>query len=141
MHKTLRRRKRDNDRHEKGQAMVEFALCLPFLVLILCLIIDFGWIFSCKNDLTNLAGQAARYGAIKASGPDASTEVENFVKNNGYNAKGKVDIVSVSIDTDTVTVKLKENVNFLTGLTGIFFGGGTDVTLTAQGASPVDPYQ
>ena len=141
MHKVLRFLKKNKDRHEKGQSMVEFALCLPFLVLILCLIIDFGWIFSCKNDLTNLAGQAARYGAIKANSTNASAEVKTFVENNGYNAKGKVDIVSVNIGPDTVTVKLQEKVNFLTGLTSIFFGGGSDVTLTAQGASPVDPYQ
>ena len=32
-------------KREDGQAMVEFALILPVFLLILCGIIDFGWLF------------------------------------------------------------------------------------------------
>lgn len=58
MRKHLKQRKTCR---ESGQAMVEFALVVPFLIALLCFIIDFGWVLSCKNDLTNLAGQTARY--------------------------------------------------------------------------------
>jgi hypothetical protein len=49
---------------ESGQAMVEFALVLPFLVVILCAIIDLGWLMYNRNQLTNIAGATARYAAI-----------------------------------------------------------------------------
>lgn len=39
------RPKSKRDRKEDGQAMVEFALILPIFLLILCGIIDFGWLF------------------------------------------------------------------------------------------------
>jgi len=31
-------------KNEKGQAFVEFAIVLPLLLMILCGIIDYGWI-------------------------------------------------------------------------------------------------
>jgi uncharacterized protein (UPF0333 family) len=37
-------------KNEKGQAMVEFALIVPLLILLLCGIIDFGWIFGNQAD-------------------------------------------------------------------------------------------
>lgn len=145
MHNALQKCNRKTDQNEKGQSMVEFALCLPFLVLLICIIIDFGWVFSCKNDLTNLAGQAARYGAIQAGTNSANydTKVREFVSQNGYNAKGTgtISVISVTKSSDgIVTVELQENVKYLTGLTGIFTGGGNDVTLKAKSASPIDPY-
>lgn len=144
MHNALQKCNRKTDQNEKGQSMVEFALCLPFLVLLICIIIDFGWVFSCKNDLTNLAGQAARYGAIQAGDPtnraNYETEIRKFVSQNGYNAKGTVSVISVTKSNDIITVELQENVKYLTGLTGIFTGGGNDVTLKAKSASPIDPY-
>jgi len=140
MHNALQKCNRKTDQNEKGQSMVEFALCLPFLVLLICIIIDFGWVFSCKNDLTNLAGQAARYGAIQANNSDYEQKITDFVHSNGYNAKGTVTIVGISKSNGIVTVELQENVKYLTGLTGIFTGGGNDVTLKAKSASPIDPY-
>jgi len=144
MHNALQKCNRKTDQNEKGQSMVEFALCLPFLVLLICIITDFGWVFSCKNDLTNLAGQAARYGAIQAGDPtnnaNYETEIRKFVSQNGYNAKGTVSVISVTNSNDIITVELQENVKYLTGLTGIFTGGGNDVTLKAKSASPIDPY-
>ena len=39
-------------KRESGQAMVEFALILPILLLIVCGIIDFGWLFLISFRLT-----------------------------------------------------------------------------------------
>lgn len=49
---------------EKGQAMVEFALVLPLLLLLLFGIIDFGWIFANQLLANNAVREAARYTAI-----------------------------------------------------------------------------
>jgi Flp pilus assembly protein TadG len=49
---------------EEGQAMVEFALILPLLILLLCGIIDFGWIFGNQLILNNAGRDTARTMAI-----------------------------------------------------------------------------
>lgn len=50
---------------EKGAAAVEFALCIPVLVIILTLIIDYGWYFTNELALINAVSTGAR-AAIKA---------------------------------------------------------------------------
>lgn len=49
---------------EKGQAMVEFALILPVLLLIIAGIIDFGLIYNQKVLANNASREAARYVAV-----------------------------------------------------------------------------
>jgi Flp pilus assembly protein TadG len=49
---------------ENGQAMVEFALVLPILLLFIGGIIDFGWIFNNQLAANNASREAARYIAI-----------------------------------------------------------------------------
>ena len=39
--------------NKKGQALIEFVLILPILLLILFMLIDFGKIILCKNHLEN----------------------------------------------------------------------------------------
>jgi Flp pilus assembly protein TadG len=54
-------------KNEKGQAMVEFALVLPVLLLIIAGIIDFGLIFNQKVLANNASREAARYVAVHYS--------------------------------------------------------------------------
>ena len=56
---------RINSNDEKGSAAVEFALCLPFLILILCGIMEYGWYFTNQIVLSNAVSAGARAG-IKA---------------------------------------------------------------------------
>ncbi len=53
-------------KNEDGQAVVEFALTLPILLLILCSIIDFGWIFSAQLSTNNCAREGARFASVFA---------------------------------------------------------------------------
>lgn len=50
--------------HRKGQALVEFAMVLPFLIVIVCGIIDFGRFMYTKNSLIHAARSGARAAAI-----------------------------------------------------------------------------
>ena len=50
---------------EKGAEAVEFALCLPFLILILCAIFEYGWYLTSQIVLSNAVSAGARAG-IKA---------------------------------------------------------------------------
>ncbi len=49
---------------EKGQATVEFAVILPFLLLLVLGMLDFGKAFSYWIDETHLANEAARWAAV-----------------------------------------------------------------------------
>jgi len=49
---------------ENGQAMVEFALVLPILLLLVAGIIDFGWLYYNQLTANNASREAARYIAI-----------------------------------------------------------------------------
>lgn len=51
-------------RKEDGQAMLEFALVLPIFLLILCGIIDFGWLFYNQLALNNICREGARYAVV-----------------------------------------------------------------------------
>lgn len=56
-------------RGERGQALVEFALVLPLLLLTIFGILDFGKAYNYKNDLNFIANQAARYAEVNSCGP------------------------------------------------------------------------
>lgn len=49
---------------EKGQAMVEFALVLPILLILLLGILEFGQIFSSYLLIQNASRDGARYGSV-----------------------------------------------------------------------------
>lgn len=125
-------------KEEGGQAMVEFALLLPLFVLIIAIIIDFGWIFSCRNQLVNISGETARYVALHPS-DDPSTSAQTYldarIANGGLT--GTPSLVSASIDSNNIaSVTLAEDAKYLTGIPGIVTRQNY-ITLKATGAMPV----
>lgn len=123
---------------EKGQALVEFALVLPILLVVLCGIIDFGWILSCQNELTNAAGETARYAAIYANSSDVHTLAEEFLTAQGITGTPHLD--NLTIDDTYATVEVSEVVPYLTGLTGVFTRHNT-ITLHGKASMPIEPYE
>jgi Flp pilus assembly protein TadG len=62
---------------EDGQALVEFALVLPVLLVVLLAIFDFGRAVNYWNDenhVANLGARAAAVGAMPTSGPCSTSE-------------------------------------------------------------------
>ena len=57
---------------ERGTAVVEFALVAPILFALVFGIVEFGRALNYSNDLTQLAGQAARAAAVDRN-PDGSS--------------------------------------------------------------------
>jgi Flp pilus assembly protein TadG len=55
---------RERLRSESGQALVEFALVLPILVLAMMMVLEFGKVFNYWQDEAHLANQAARLAAV-----------------------------------------------------------------------------
>jgi Flp pilus assembly protein TadG len=65
---------------ESGQAMVEFALILPVLLLLVMGIIYFGTAFNYWNNLNQIAGDVARKAAVNAlpSGSNLASYVQGL---------------------------------------------------------------
>jgi Flp pilus assembly protein TadG len=119
-------------KNESGQALVEFALILPLLLILLCGIIDFGWIFRCQLTADSAAREAARYTAIHYydSSTDndaviAQTIVESYAPTLAYPT------VTLAKSSDAITVTITSQADILTPLIAAFFQDGK-VSLTAR---------
>ncbi len=119
-------------RREEGQSVVEAAFVIPLLILILCGILDFGWIFSNQLMVNNCSREGARYAIVNSDQTDLTTAVTNKVKS--VSGMGDLDSLTVTVakinsNTD-VQVTVKKKVKVLTPLAGIFVPD-QEVTLTS----------
>jgi Flp pilus assembly protein TadG len=132
-----RRRKSSNRLGERGQALAEFALVLPLLMLLIAGIIEFGRAWNIKQAVTDAAREGARY-AVVADG----AMTEDLVKE-----KIRERLVLASIDTATATIELiggfheagemtvsvsaQYRMAFVGALMG-WLGGSEDITIDTQ---------
>ena len=125
---------------EKGQSAVEFALTLPILIVLLCGIIDFGWLFSCDIAATNAAREAARYTAVHyydSSTDDDLAKAQSIVLEDAPQlptSSTSVTLTSLDLDNDgiqeSIQVAVSSPVQLLTGLTSAIIGKSS-ITLSA----------
>lgn len=74
--KNWRRLKKDDN----AQALVEFTLILPILILLVLGMIEFGWLLNGKITLNSAAREGARAGVVlDATGADLKNQVMNTV--------------------------------------------------------------
>jgi uncharacterized protein (UPF0333 family) len=66
-------------RHERGQALVEFAIVLPVLMLIIIGILTFGRYVDYSNQQTQLASEAARSAAV-AFDPAGTQTIQDYTR-------------------------------------------------------------
>lgn len=66
-------------KNEKGQAMVEFALLLPILLILLLGIIDFGWLFYNQLALNNSCREGARFAVVNTGKQNRAELIEDRV--------------------------------------------------------------
>lgn len=75
-------------KNEKGQALIEFVIIIPILIMILFIIIDFGNIMYEKNKLENTSTDIISLYKEKGILDDSVLKDENLnykiVSNNGY---------------------------------------------------------
>jgi Flp pilus assembly protein TadG len=69
---------------ERGQALPEFALVLPLLLLVLFGIVEFGLALNSESDQTHLANEVARY-AIVNENPGGAEALQDWAKKQGDN--------------------------------------------------------
>jgi hypothetical protein len=75
----MRRVARQRAAEDSGQAIVEFALILPILIMLVLGAVDFGRAFNYKNDMTAMANTAARFAEVNQCTPCGSQSIEKYV--------------------------------------------------------------
>ena len=89
-------------KNKKGQALIEFILILPVLLLILFMIIDFGKIILCKNHLENTLSDVV---TLKENNGDINT----YLSQDEYKITYKIVDNKIILETklDLITPGLK----------------------------------
>lgn len=100
--------KKCNKNREDGQSMLEFVLVLPVFLLLLFMIIDFGWLFYNMNTVQNATRNAARVACVEYSetcfDPGLGDE-RQFLESKEYS------ISSYVADTDAYTLQEQHILN------------------------------
>ncbi len=113
-------------RNEKGQAVIELAVTIPLLLLVLCAIIDFGWIITNKMFLTYSSREGARYGIVHATDSNAEASIAEKVEEVAPSyIKEKITVKVLFSDpydirSGDISVQVSCVIKALTPLTGIF---------------------
>ena len=121
--------------NNRGVAAVEFAICLPILLLLVFGLIEFGLMFYNKQVMTNASREGVRAGIVTGTGTaDIIQIVENYCDNNLINLNGANELQAGSVtvsgpdgDND-LTVRVDYDYNFL--FAGIL--GFDQITLSGQ---------
>ena len=125
-------------RRSAGIALVEMALALPVLILVVSGIVQFGGLFFLKNEMINLARDAARRVAV---GKMTSAQVQPFVQAGfgswpqTFTVTTKTPNPAVPTDTDVVvTITVPQSEASLMDIFGMFQQGNlvAKVTMTKE---------
>ena len=110
---------------ERGQSIVEFALVLPILLILLCGIIDFGWLYYNQITLNNAAREGARYAVIHYDPTvDWKEEAESRMINDMVGVNSATAIVSDPVEQQ-ITASVTATPRILTAFTSTIPGRNT----------------
>lgn len=93
-------------RDARGNALVEFALSFPIMLLVTLMIFDIGRALFVYTSVTNLAAEGVRYASVHGSSspePRSATEVEAFVKDRAAGLEAALVNVAVVYDESAAT--------------------------------------
>lgn len=112
--------------NRKAQALIEFVLILPILIMLLFSIIDFGNIYITKSGLENKA--TSLHDVVKDT-DDYSKLKENILRvvNKDDNEKINVDL-KYDESSSYLTVKLTKKVTIITPFLGLIVGSPYEAT-------------
>ena len=118
---------------EKGQAIVETALVIPLILLILCGILDFGWIYSNNYKVEYAAYTGARYVSIYGAELPEDELVAGVTARVAENLKdGDASHVEVSVNTAAreVSIHVTYPVKTLTFVASTLLGSFWNLSVT-----------
>ncbi len=112
--------------NKRGQAVIELAITLPILILVLCAIIDFGWIFTNKMFITYSSREGARFGIVNATQANVSALITTRINSMAPSfLKDKITVTitfsdAYDIRAGDISVKVSSVVKALTPVVGVF---------------------
>jgi len=113
-------------RNSDGQSLVELALLLPFLMLLILGMVEFGWLLNGKITLTSAAREGARVAVLYDNRTAAEDKVEaavtNAIRGSSLN---NPEIISIDYNSESVIVTVKARINPIVG----FFLGTDPIDL------------
>jgi Flp pilus assembly protein TadG len=121
---------------QEGQDIIEYALILPFLLLLTFSIIEGGWLIFRYNTVANAAREGARAGIIPVSAACSQTCVQARVTTavnrltTGLDP-GRMTVPAPVFTGATVQVTVNYNADLLTGFVIQALGGDNTIPLTA----------
>ena len=124
-------------KHEDGQAMVEFALILPIFLLILCGILDFGWLFYNQLSLNNACREGARYAVVHTAENADTQSIINHIENTTTTVFAN-DGVDISVEytspadptSGDIKVSMQADISFFTPVLSTVLGKERRITST-----------
>ncbi len=117
---------------EDGQAMVEFALVLPILLLFLCGIIDFGWVFGNQLAANNATREATRYEVVNYNAATADTDVTTKITEQLPSGIFSGIAVDVTQSGEEINVVFNGDIKILTPFLSTLRGGATTYTVQSD---------
>ena len=128
---------------ERGAELIEMALVLPLLLLVIVGIVDFGFLFSRYEVLTNAAREGARIAVLQGYGTaDVNSRVCQYLTTGGVPTTGcpaaptnpaitvsdvTIDVpVGSDIDAKQVTIVYTHNFMFIGPIMGLMGGAWTN---------------
>jgi len=85
-----------NSSRRKGQSLIEFALVLPFLIVLVLGIMEFGWLTKNKLTINNATREGARTAALGRS----TTEITSAIQNQTSTVPGSPGELVITMNRD-----------------------------------------
>ncbi len=117
-------------RCENGQSVVEFALTLPLVLLLICGMIEMGWLATTRQAMDALTREGARAGIVATTKTASTTAVNTRITNIKPSYLKKPLTVTVTYSNLTsfkdgdITVKITYDLPPLTPITSFLAPGG-----------------
>lgn len=96
---------------EKGQALVEFTLVLPILLLLVFGVVEFGRIYSASLAVNHVARETARAAVVGTNGTDLTNVIKNAAPQLNYNQLNVTIAPATLVRGEEVTVDVEYTVN------------------------------
>lgn len=118
-------------RNESGQSMVELAITLPLVLLLICGMLEMGWLASTRQVMDTITREATRAGIVATSTTASTTAVNTAVTSKKPSYMTKTITVTVvfsnpsSFKDGNITVTTAYDLPTLTPLTAFLAPGGT----------------
>lgn len=122
---------------QSGQSLVEFAMVMPFLILIIMGVFDLGWAVYANNTISLAAREGARVGIISTK-TDAQICAQAQATSQSLSIECSVSPSPNRQSGGTVAVTITYTYTPITPLIGNILGNGGQLTLTSMATMYVE---